>query len=128
MSEKIPEHKLEKIGENKYRLTTHFEHLKRVDEFDKEFLKQSYKGGVEEYNKVIEQLKTVNKKLKETEYTKEEEQAVLEFIELNNKASKYNDYKKAVEQRDVALDMLERLRMQKEDIERVCPELKRAKK
>lgn len=125
---KTPEHKLERIGKDKYRLTTRYDSLLRTEEFDKDFLKQSYKGGIDEYNKAVEQLKTLNKKLKETEYSKEDIQAVEDFIALNNKAAKYNDYLKAVEQRDAALEMLERLRLQKEDIEKVAPELKRAKK
>lgn len=126
--EKIPENKMEKIGKNKFRLTTNFERVERIDVFDKQFLIESYRAGVEEYNKVSEELKKANKKLKENQYTKEEEDDIVKFIELNNKAHKYNEYQKALSQRDNMVDMMKRLSKQKEDIEKVCPEVKRAKK
>lgn len=128
MENKMPENKLEKISNNKFRLTTKFDKLHRVDEFDKDFLKQSYNEGVQEYNKLIEQLSKINKDIEEMTLTKEEEDEIIRFIEMNNKAHQYGKYKKAMEQRDTALDMLKRLRTQKEDIEKVIPELKRKKK
>jgi hypothetical protein len=128
MGEKIPENKLERLSNDKFRLTTRFERLTRVDEFDKTFLKESYVGGVKEYNDIVEQFKKVNKKLKDTEFSKEDEIRVKEFIELNNLAHKYEEYQKSLGQRDGMIDLMKRLANQKEDIEKVCPELKRHKK
>jgi len=128
MENKIPENKLERIGNDKFRLTTKFERLIRVDEFDKTFLKESYEGGVKEYNDITEQLKKVNAKLKDTEFTKDDETRIKEFIELNNLAHKYEEYQKAINQRDSIIDLMKRLVVQKEDIEKVCPEFKRRKK
>lgn len=126
--QKMPVNKLEKISSGRYRLTTEFERLVRVDEFDKAFLKESYESGVAEYNRVLEQLRSVNKKLDSNPVTPDDVEEVERFIALNNKAAAYSEHKKLLDQRDAALDMLERLRAQKEDIEKVVPELKRAKK
>ena len=120
--------KLEKIGKDKYRLTTIFDRLTRVEEFDRSFLKESYEAGVKEYQDILEQLKKVNKKIKETEHTPADAAKVEEFIEMNNKAHKYGEYKKALDQRDAIIDLMKRHTKQKEDIEKACPELKRAKK
>lgn len=126
--EKQPKNELRKIGEDKYELKTEFENMHRTDVFNTGFLRDAYKSGVEEYNRVLEQLKKINKQLKEKEYTKQEIAEIEEFVRLNNAAREYEDYKKAQNQRDNALDMVERLRQQKEDIERVMPEVKRMKK
>lgn len=120
--------KLEKISNNQYSLTTIFDRLIRVEEFDKSFLKESYEAGVKEYNDIVEQLKKVNKKIKETEHTPDDVVRIEEFIEMNNKAHKYGEYKKALDQRDAVIELMKRHTKQKEDIERICPELKRAKK
>jgi hypothetical protein len=128
MSDKEPVVNLEKLGNDKFRLTTTFDRLVRVEEFDKSFLKESYDAGIKEYNDITEQLKKVNKKIKETEHSPEDATKVEEFIEMNNKAHKYGEYKKALDQRDAIIDLMKRHTKQKEDIERVCPELKRAKK
>ena len=126
--EKMPEIELKKVSNDKYELKTKFENMHRTDVFNSEFLKNAYRDGVSEYNRVVEQLKKINKTVKDKEYSKQDIQEIEEFVRLNNMAREYEEYKKTLSQRDNALDMLERLRKQKEDIEKAMPEVKRMKK
>ena len=124
----LPENELKQVGPNTFRLTTRFERLLRTDEFNKEFLIESYNSGIEELQKVTVQLRELKKKLKDFNITPEEEREVQEFIALNNRAARYNDFVKLRDTLSGSEDMLRRLENQRRDIENVFPSIKRRKK
>lgn len=106
--------------------TTKTDELERVETVPKIKAIELYKQTKDEKVHYMAELNKLNKKIQDSKIEPDKE--LDKFIEMANKAHQYNEFKKATEQRDGALNMINNINQQIEDLEKAIPELKRAKK
>jgi len=119
------EYGLKKLANGQYEFTMKMPELLRTEVVSEESVRKHYKELRDRKNQSTEQLKLLNKKIKESELETDEE--LEKFIELANKAAKYNEFRQAKNQQKAVLDTLKRIEDEIARIEKVSPEFKRLK-
>jgi hypothetical protein len=100
-----------------------FEKFTRKEEIPKKYLKELYEDSKKNLHAYLEELKKVNKNIKNDPTTEDPELAHL--IELLHKVKDYEEYQKNKLARDNILLFVDGYRKQKDDILKVCPEFER---
>jgi hypothetical protein len=100
-----------------------FEKFKRIEEIPKKYLKELYEESEKQLNAYVEQLKVVNKKIKNSEFENDEE--LNDFISKLKRVQEYDKFLKDKDVRDNILKFIDGYRKQRDDILKVCPEFNR---
>jgi hypothetical protein len=100
--------------------------IERTEVVSEEFAKTHYKELITQKTELMNNLGKANRELETNKVEKDNE--LEHFIELANNAAKYKKYIDAQQNQKAILDMIESIEHSIASIEKVMPEVKRAKK